>query len=158
MHVNEVMSRSPRTCSIDDSADAAVRVMWEQDCGAVPVLDHEGRVAGIITDRDICIATYFQGAPPSALRVADVMSRDVCTCRVTDPVAEAERSMRQRQVRRLPVVDERQALVGILSVSDLAQNAKRNGRLRTTGGDGVELLQTVTAVSEPRQRHVAPAV
>jgi CBS domain-containing protein len=158
MHVNEVMSHSPRTCSIDDSADAAVRVMWEQDCGAVPVLDHEGRVAGIITDRDICIAAYFKGAPPSALRVADVMSRDVCTCRVTDAVAEAERAMRQRQVRRLPVIDERQALVGILSVSDLAQNAKRNGRLRTSGGDSVELLQTVTAVSEPRQRRAAPAV
>jgi CBS-domain-containing membrane protein len=155
MHVNEVMSRSPRTCSIDDSADAAVRVMWEQDCGAVPVLDHEARVAGIITDRDICIATYFQGAPPSALRVADVMSRDVCTCRVNDGITEAEQAMRQRQVRRLPVVDERQALVGILSVSDLAQNAKRAGRLRSPAGDSLDLLQTVTAVSEPRQRRAA---
>jgi CBS-domain-containing membrane protein len=158
MHVNEVMSRSPRTCRIDDSADAAVRVMWEQDCGAVPVLDHEGRVAGIVTDRDICIATYFQSAPPSALRVADIMSRDVCTCRTSDAVTDAEQAMRQRQVRRLPVIDERQVLVGMLSVSDLAQSAKHAGRLRASGGDGVDLLQTVTAVSEPRQRRVPPAV
>jgi CBS-domain-containing membrane protein len=124
----------------------------------VPVLDHEGRVAGIVTDRDICIAAYFQGAPPSGLRVADIMSRDVCTCRLTDAVTEAERAMRQRQVRRLPVVDEQQTLVGILSVSDLTQSARRNGRLRTAASDGAELLQTVTAVSEPRQRRTAQAV
>jgi CBS-domain-containing membrane protein len=61
-------------------------------------------------------------------------------------------------VRRLPVIDERQVLVGMLSVSDLAQSAKHAGRLRASGGDGVDLLQTVTAVSEPRQRRVPPAV
>jgi CBS domain-containing protein len=155
MHVKELMTDTPRACSIDDAASEAARIMWEEDCGAVPVVDREGRVAGIITDRDICMAAFFRGAPLSLLPVSEIMSREVCTCAADDDVSNAERLMRDRQVHRLPVVDGRRALVGILSLSDVGQGVKRTGRLRQPSGETVEFAQTVTAISEPRTRRSA---
>ena len=149
MQVKDLMTPSPSVCTLDDSTNEAARIMWERDCGAVPVVDGSGRVVGMITDRDICIAAYFQGEPLSQIRVADVMSRELCTCRPDDSVRAAEHVMREHQVRRLPVVTDGKTLVGILSLSDLAVGVPR----RTDGPqpqESHELLQVVSAVSEPR--------
>jgi CBS domain-containing protein len=155
MRVHELMTDRPRACSIDDSANEAARIMWEQDCGAVPVLDGEGRIAGIITDRDICMAAFFQGAPLSSIRISDIMSRDVCTCVAEDDVTSAEHRMRDRQVHRLPVVGADGGLVGMLSLTDVAQGVKRSGRLRQPGAETAEFAVTVTAISEPRNGRAA---
>ncbi|MGH9383535.1 MAG: CBS domain-containing protein [Vicinamibacterales bacterium] len=143
------MTSSPSVCTLDDTTNAAARIMWERDCGAAPVVDRSGRVVGIVTDRDICIAAYFQGEPLSNIRVSDVMSRELCTCRPEDPVTSAEHLMREHQVRRLPVVTDGMTLVGILSLSDLAQAvpSRTDGRQPP---ESQELLQVVSAVSEPR--------
>jgi CBS domain-containing protein len=150
MRVQDVMTDSPRACTVHDTANAAARIMWEQDCGAVPVVGDDGRVAGIVTDRDICMAAYFDGAPLSAIPVAKIMSPDVCTCRAEDELTKAERLMRERQVNRLPVVQDGQMLVGILSLCDVTQGIKRNGGLRQKGQEGQDLLETVAAIKEPR--------
>ncbi len=149
MRVKDLMTNTPSICRIDESANEAARIMWDHDCGAVPVVDHDGRLAGIVTDRDICMAAYFHGAPLGSIAVADVMSRDICTCEAHEELAAAEQRMRDRQVRRLPVVDGDHVLTGILSLSDVTKGVTRpSGHPR--GSDIVELLQTVAAISTPR--------
>lgn len=150
MNVKELMTDSPSACGINDSANDAVRIMWECDCGSVPVLDSEGHAIGIVTDRDICMAAYFTGRPLSAIPVTEIMSRDLCTVREDTDVSEAERLMQQRQVRRLPVVANGGCLVGILSLGDVALGVSGNGGARQSSREGQELLRTVTKVSEPR--------
>jgi CBS domain-containing protein len=159
MQVKELMTTSPSVCTLADTTNEAARIMWERDCGAVPVVDRNGHVVGMITDRDICIAAYFQGEPLSQIRVADVMSRELCVCRPEDEVAAAERVMRENQVRRLPVVTDGKFLVGILSVSDLAQGVPRAAGSggRPQAPESQELLQVLSAISEPRSGNGAHA-
>jgi CBS domain-containing protein len=149
MQVKDVMTASPSTVTPDDTTNQAARIMWERDCGAVPVVDANRKVVGMVTDRDICIAAYFQGEPLSQIRVGDVMSRELHTCRPEDEVARAEHLMREHQVRRLPIVQDGEMLVGILSVGDLALRMPKAGS-GPQAPENQELLQVITAVSEPR--------
>ena len=123
MNVSALMSRHLHTCTTNDRLSDAVRIMWEHDCGFVPVLDDEGRLVGVITDRDACMAAFFQGRNLADVHVAGPMAKWVVTCRAADPVATAAELMRFHRVRRLPVLDARDRLVGVLSVSDLAREA-----------------------------------
>jgi len=150
MYVRDLMSDSPMTCFVHESASEAARIMWERDCGAVPIVDQNRRVVGMVTDRDICMGAYFQGRPLSAIPLSTVMSRDVCTCQAGEELGDAERRMRERQIRRLPVVSADGMIEGILSLSDVARGVKRNGGMKQNSGDGQALLQTVAAISEPR--------
>jgi CBS domain-containing protein len=150
MQVKELMTATPMSCDVDTTANDAARVMWECDCGVVPVVNREGRTVGVVTDRDICMAAYFQGRPLIEIPIADVMSRDLCAIQADADLADAERLMQQRQIRRLPVVADGGSLVGILSLSDVAQAVGRDGALRLASGEGRELLKTVTKVSERR--------
>jgi CBS domain-containing protein len=150
MRIKEVMTESPQTCRVGDSANDAARIMWECDCGVVPIVDHAGRVAGIVTDRDICMAAYFQGRPLSQIAVGSIMSPDVSTCSREADLTDAERLMQERQIHRVPVVDDGGHLVGMLSLSDVARGVKRSGALAQKNGEAQELLQTVTRISEPR--------
>jgi CBS domain-containing protein len=151
MRVRELMTQMPATCTRDSSCAEAARIMWDCDCGSVPVVDQNGLAVGIVTDRDICMAALFHGSPLSAISTAEVMSGDLCTCRADDDVREAERLMKDRQVRRLPVVDETGSLVGILSLGDLAHNVGTNGK--EVRPEGVELVTTIAKISEPRTTH-----
>jgi CBS domain-containing protein len=151
MNIREVMTERPECCGVNDTANDAVRVMWERDCGAVPVIDSMGRVSGIVTDRDLCMAAYFQGVPLSQIRLADVMTPQPATCTVDLDLASAERLMSERQIRRLPVVDASGALCGIVSLADVAMAVKRNGDASGRSPESSGLFQTVTAVSEPRR-------
>ncbi len=157
MRIQEVMTESPQACRLGDSANEAARIMWERDCGVVPIVDHEGRVAGIVTDRDICMAAYFQGAPLKHIPVTSIMSPDVTTCSRDADLCDAERLMQERQIHRVPVVDDRGCLVGMLSLSDVARGVKRTGGLSQRTGEAQELLQTVARISEPRARQHAGA-
>ena len=152
MQVREVMTKSPGTCAVTESANDAARIMWDRDCGSVPVVDRSGKVVGMVTDRDICMAAYFRGEPLSAIPIADVMSHEVCTCGPDADVNEAEGRMQEWRVRRLPVVNNGGLLVGMLSLGDLARGVSKNGGLRQANGDGRDLLETVAVVSE--RRHV----
>lgn len=121
------MTREVRTCRPDDSLHAAAKVMWDCDCGCVPVVDDDRRVIGMLTDRDICMAAYTQERPLSSLRVSDAMSKEVFACSPGDPVSTAEEVMRTKQVRRLPVVEDGR-LAGIVSLNDLSLTAARPTR------------------------------
>jgi len=121
MNVGEVMTRNVKTCSITSSLNEAARVMWENDCGAVPVVDDAGKLVAIITDRDICIAAYTRGRTLWRISVSDTVSNRLVAVRPEDSLHRAEQLMRDAQVRRLPVIDGEGRPIGILSITDLAR-------------------------------------
>ena len=123
MKVRELMTPEIATVRPEDGLDQAARSMEERDCGCVVVVDEESRLAGILTDRDVCLAALHTERTLSRIRVADVMTVEVFTCGPEQSVAEAEHLMGRHQVRRLPVVDERGSLLGILSLDDIALEA-----------------------------------
>jgi CBS domain-containing protein len=98
--------------------------MWEDDCGAIPVTDERGQVVGMITDRDICIAGATRARAEGEIPVQDVISKVVYSCAPSDDVRQALETMRLRKVRRLPVVDQSGRLTGIVSVHDIALEAR----------------------------------
>jgi CBS domain-containing protein len=152
--VDELMTRDVAACSPSDSLNTAAKIMWDRDCGCVPVIDERSHVVGMLTDRDICMAAYLNDRPLSMLRVADSMSRDVHQCGATDALDIAERMMCVHQIRRLPVVDDEGSLVGVLSINDLVVTGKRDGRRRRSlPAEHIEA--TLAAVSQPRAGRVA---
>jgi CBS domain-containing protein len=119
--VEDVMTKEVVSCYMDDSLNRAAQIMWERDCGSVPVIDLKARVIGIITDRDACMAAYTQGRGLSDLTVASACSHTVKTCMKDDSLAQAEALMNRAQVHRLPVVDRDGTLVGMLSLSAIVR-------------------------------------
>jgi CBS domain-containing protein len=146
MRIKEVMNQPAITCSEADSADNAARLMWEFDCGIIPVLHDDGRLAGVITDRDICMAAYTQGEPLRGIPVTRGMAKHVIAIHADDSVETAEILMRDNQIRRLPVVDDDGRPLGVVSMNDLARLA---GRVKRTGVDR-EVVDTLSAISQPR--------
>jgi len=121
MLVAELATPNVQTCARTESVARAARIMWDNDCGCVPVLDEQGIVVGMITDRDICMAAYMQRKPLTEITVDSAASHGVVTVRGTDAVDSAEAVMRKHRIRRVPVVDARGKPTGILAMSDLVR-------------------------------------
>jgi CBS domain-containing protein len=121
--VRTLMSTHVRACQGDDSLSHAAHLMWNEDCGMIPVVS-EHQVVGVITDRDICMATYTQGKAPSELRVEGAMSRQLFSCGADDSLATALAAMRNNRVRRLPVLGVEGKLLGVLSLADIVRWAQ----------------------------------
>lgn len=145
MTVQQVMSSQPMCCHRHDSLNDALRIMWDHDCGFVPIVDEDRHVVGIVTDRDAAMAAYFQGKPLAELPVGIAMSPDVVTCRPSDSISVAEALMRDHQIRRLVVIDDEGRLRGVLSLRDLALK----------GAPRLELAETLAAISAPRNASIA---
>ena len=141
------MTDAVRACSPDDPLHRAAQLMWDGDCGAVPVVDEAGRLCGIITDRDICMAAYTQGLPLSSIHVADVMSRHVHSCSPEDTLERAIGIMAEAEVRRLPVVGEKGSLRGIVSLADIAHGAALLGHHEAEA----IVFRLLGALSKPRR-------
>ncbi len=152
MKVSELMTKTVKSCGGDDTLERAAQIMWENDCGCVPLVDANGRMTGIITDRDICMATYTQGKPLSQMRVSSVASKIVFAARETDPVETAEHLMRQKQVHRVPVLDDEGRLTGLLSINDLARHVHRSAGSKANGLSSEGIAQTIAAISQPHSR------
>ena len=131
MRVSDVMTRDVSCCSAYDSLSTAARLMWDRDCGSVPVLEPDtGKVIGMITDRDICMATVLQDRAPGAITVREAMSDELHACSPEDTIVHAERTLRDNQIRRVPVLDRNGRLVGILSLADIVRVAGQGSRWR----------------------------
>jgi CBS domain-containing protein len=150
MRVKDLMTQPACTCSIHDTANVAAKLMWEHDCGIVPVIDDEGRLAGVVTDRDVCMAAYFQGRRLTDIPIDAFMTRDLSSCHAEDALPHAQQLMTDRQIHRVPVVDQQGAPIGMLSLSDLAREVVRTGNGRHAGDPGDALLHTVAAITRPR--------
>lgn len=141
MKAQQWMNRNVRTCRPESSMNDAARLMWEGDCGILPVVGEDGRVLGTITDRDMCMSAYLSGKALRELRVAEAMAHEVFSCRPEDTLEDVIRVMADHQVRRLPVLDAQGALVGILSLNDLV-------RRRMSLPDGPERARLATRLVE----------
>jgi CBS domain-containing protein len=119
MKVHEVMTTDVGVCGPEDDLTRAAQIMWQKDCGVVPVVDAEKRLVGMLTDRDIAIACASRRQSPHEIRAREMYLREPFTCAAGDEIKDVLRRMRKRKVRRLPVVDDDKALVGIVSVSDI---------------------------------------
>jgi CBS domain-containing protein len=122
--VHDAMTRNVVTCRPDDTLNRAAQLMWEADCGAVPIVDDAGKLLGILTDRDICMAAYTRGLPLSELSVSGAMSTQLHSCRSNDSLRSLMDTMTKHQVRRVPVLDEAGKLLGIVSLADVARLAQ----------------------------------
>lgn len=143
MRVDDIMRRDVRVCSPGSSLATAGRILADAHCGLLPVLDSDDRVASVITDRDICVALAQRDRKASQVRVSEVASRDVRTCRAEQELHEALAAMREHRVRRLPVIDEAGVLQGILCLSDVIRQVPW-----TPGSelDGRGLVETLRAI------------
>jgi len=153
MNVGQVMTRNPRVCSISDSLERAARIMWENDCGCAPVVDGEGKAIGMITDRDICMASYTQGRALWQMPVGLAASRTLVSVHENDAMATAQKLMQQHRIRRLPVVDADNRPIGILSVNDVARRAHLGHRHNGLSADTV--VRTLAAICTPATRAAA---
>jgi CBS domain-containing protein len=145
MLVKDLMTANVKSCTEDTDLATAAKMMWDGDCGIVPVLNDDRRIAGAITDRDICIAAATRSMRPADIPARDVMSRNVATCSQDDDIRTALGMLKERRVRRLPVVDEKGRLVGILSMNDLAGRAECRRGAEVTGEEFLDALKAISA-------------
>src|SRR5262245_56601503 len=157
MKIEDVMTRRVVAARADTDLSHVARLMWENDCGAVPVVDAEDRVVGIVTDRDISMSAHFQGRCLRDLRAAICMASEVATCRPTDAPLAVAKLMGEKKIRRVPVTDDSGRLVGLVSMGDLFGAAARaSGKeKKPLHAALIETLTTITA--RPSREEVTPA-
>jgi CBS domain-containing protein len=152
MKVKEIMTTEPKTCTPDTSVADAAHLMWDGDCGILPVVD-DGSLVGVVTDRDMYIALATQNARASQLRVGAVATTKVARCEPEDDVRTALAAMKEARVRRLPVVGFNGTVLGMLSMNDILRVAGKGKGL--ANDDIVETLQAICAHHHPAPHVVA---
>jgi CBS domain-containing protein len=145
---NEVMTKDVACCVPTDTVTKAAQLMKSKDVGSVPVVDNNQtkKLLGIVTDRDLTLAIIAEGRDPRTTKVEDVMTRSVITCRAEDSVQEALDAMAEYQLRRIPVVDKDNKLVGIIAQADVATRVNHPEK---TAEIVKEISQAGVFVSEP---------
>ena len=140
MKAREIMTKDPRTVTPDTGLQEVARLMQTEDVGIIPVVEAGGRnLLGVVTDRDIALRVVADGKDATSTKVGDVMSKGVRTCKEDDSVDDVMDVMGREQVRRIPIVDDRGALVGIVAQADVVRDAKNDRKAE----------RTVEKISEP---------
>jgi CBS domain-containing protein len=123
MQVREVMAADVHWCTVEDSAQKAAQVMKDADTGVIPIInnDQERKVIGIVTDRDLCLRIVADATDSRQVKVGDLLSDEIVACHIEDEAQDAADNMAVYQVRRLPVLDNDDRLVGIVSIGDLSR-------------------------------------
>lgn len=139
MTCGELMTRNPSFCLPDDGVDRAAKLMKSADVGSIPIVDDgkSRKVVGIVTDRDLAISVVAEGRDPRNVKIRDVMTRDPVTCREDDDVESILDLMAENQVRRIPIVDANERLIGIVAQADIAA--------RLEDSDTGELVEEISA-------------
>lgn len=152
MKVKDIMTTDVKTCTPDTTVAEATHLMWDGDCGFLPVVD-DGELVGVVTDRDLYIALGTKNERASVLKVGAVATTKLATCVAEDDVNAALATMKQARVRRLPVVGYGESVLGILSVNDIILAA---GTDRGVSNKAVlETLQAICAHHHPAPHVVA---
>ena len=149
MKVQEIMTTDVRTCGPEARLSEAATLMWEHDCGAVPVVNGAGLCVGMITDRDISMAVATRNRLATEITVGEVSSGQVLTCRPEADVRAALEQMRREQLRRLPVTDGDGRLVGILSIADIIRHAKKGESKKARHIPHKDVIRTLKALTRP---------
>lgn len=148
MQANQLMSSPAITCHVNDTLSVAAHLMWDRDCGALAVVNDEGTLVGMLTDRDICMAAFTQGRPLDSILVNSAMASHVIAARGDDPVPEIEDRMSRHQIRRIPIVDLQNKPIGMLTLNDLARDCVHSNTMRGHS----KLVHTLGAICEPHAR------
>ena len=153
MKVKHVMTVDPVAIWRTESLATAAKSMWENDCGIMPIIDAGRRVVGVITDRDICMATAVRNRPESTISVEEVMTGKICSVKPDDDIQTALHLMHEHKIRRLPVLDDEGELKGMLSMNDIVLKAEEtNGKKAPLTFH--EVIKTYKAICE----HPVPMV
>lgn len=146
MKIKHVMTRDPKCCVPSDTVQRAAIIMRDEKAGVVPVIENEQsrKLAGIVTDRDLCMNIIAEGRDARTVQVHECMTTAVVTALASDALEKATELMRDNQIRRIPVIDEQRRLVGIVSLADVVERAS----VKTA--ETHETLKTVSApTAEP---------
>lgn len=152
MKVKDIMTTDLKACGPDTTVAEAAHLLWEGDCGVLPVVD-DGELIGIVTDRDMYIALATQDTRASHLRVGAVATKKIVTCAPEDDLKAALATMREARVRRLPVVGFGNSLIGIVSMNDVVLAAGSGATV--TNEDVVETLKAICGHHHPAPHVVA---
>lgn len=153
MKVEQLMTTNVHICHPQDTLNSAAEKLWSHDIGSLPVMDDDEHVIGMITDRDICMAAYTQGRTLAEIPVAVAMSKELFLCGPEDSIKDAEDTLRSRQVRRLPVLNQDKNLVGIVSLNDIVREAEREMGSKSREITTQEVTATLATVSQPREHN-----
>lgn len=157
MRVKEVMMRTPAFCRETSNAGEAVEIMWNRNCGLLPIVSAENKVVGVVTDRDLCIALGTRGVPAGELTVSEVASGKIFTSAAEDEIHLALANMARNKVRRLVVLDKQERLEGILSVDDIVRHAAQQAPGRIADLSYADVVSTLQHVFEMPVPQVVPA-
>jgi CBS domain-containing protein len=145
MKVQSIMSKDVFSVVTNQTLNEAAKVMWEHNCGCVPVVNEQNEAVGMLTDRDIAMASYINGKGLSDIPVTDVLSRDLISASPQDDISEVELKMQTHQVRRIPILGKNAELVGILSMNDIALACQDRG----SSIKPKEVSDTLAAICRP---------
>jgi CBS domain-containing protein len=152
MKAREVMSQPPYTCGPTTDLATVAKIMWDHDCGFVPVVDASGAVAGVITDRDICIATSTRRLLPEHISAAQAMASPIHACLSDDSVSDVLATMKQFRIRRVPVIDANGRLQGVVSLNDLVLASDATRALQAS-----DIVSTMAAICAHQKVEAAVA-
>jgi CBS domain-containing protein len=152
MKVKDVMTPQAKTIWLTESLADAARMMWENDCGVLPIVKDQ-KVIGMITDRDICMATAMRKSNASGISVEEVMTGQVYAVNPEDNIDQALQVMQEHQIRRLPVINPEGELKGILSMNDIVLHAKPPSDGAEGSLDYGDVVKTYQAICQ----HPVPA-
>ena len=150
MKVKEIMTANAKVCTPTSNLAEAAGLMWENDCGIVPVITEGEKVVGLITDRDICMAACTQGRDLSNIAIEEIFSGQVFACKPEDDIHVALKTMRENKVHRLPVVDSNGKLEGILSMNDIVLKAQEASGKKPPELSYAEVMNTYKSICEHR--------
>lgn len=142
------MTHPAVTCHVDDSLSTAAKKMWDRDIGALVVVDDRGNLAGMITDRDICMAAWTQGRTLGEARVGSAMARHVIVAGPDSRCVDLELLMSKHQLHRIPIVDAAGRPLGVVSLNDLALESVRPKTAMHHGPS--QVVHTLAAIARPR--------
>jgi CBS domain-containing protein len=145
MKAKDIMTKNPKCVTPETSVREAARLMKQEDVGVLPVVERDGsdRLVGIVTDRDIAIRHVAEGHDSSSCPVREAMTSNVRTARENDDVNDVMDVVGKEQIRRIPVINERGALIGIVAQADIVREAR----------DDKKAERTIEKISEAGGRH-----
>ena len=143
MNVRDVMKTEAARCTPDTNLGVAVEILWNANCGILPIVDRQEKVISVVTERDICIALGTRNRLPGEITVGEVATERAICCSSTDDVRSALAKMLEAKVRRLPVVNAEGKLEGILTMDDIVEPILLKSTLRDNGRTSEDLASTL---------------
>ena len=148
MLAQDLMTHPAITCHVNDPLTVAARAMWDHDIGSIGVVNDDGVLTGMLTDRDICMAAYTQGRPLDEILANSAMAHKVVSARPDQRLGEIEHLMADHQLRRIPIVDADGRPLGMVSINDVA--VASDGPASEIARGATRLTHTLASICRPR--------